>query len=162
MKTIFLDFNGVLDTYNKLDIIDEENLKILREVVEETKANVVITSSIKNLYFYTGKHNKIMRYLLETLKENNIRVTGITKKRNKREEEIIEYLDNHPEINHYCIIDDEYDFKSMKDHMIKLKEQQYGGNGLKEINKKEIIKTLNKPRTKISYKEIKKEDEEER
>lgn len=162
MKTIFLDFNGVLDTYDNLDKIDEENLNILKELVKETKSNIVITSSIKNMYYYAGKHNTTMKYLLKTLKENNILVTGITQKRNKREDEIIEYLNSHPEIDYYCIIDDEYYFESMKEHMVKLKEQKDGGNGLKEIDKKIIIKALNQPRTKILYNQEKIEDEEER
>lgn len=142
INVLFLDFNGVLDTYDNMDVIDYENLSILKELVYKTNSKIVISSSIRSTYFYTGKHNKIMIYLLETLKNNNIDVYGITPKLESREEEIKTYLKNHPEIDNYYIIDDDYYFESMSEHMIKLKSQMDGGNGLKEYD----FSTINKKR----------------
>ena len=42
MKVIFLDFNGVLDNSENYNIVDEENLAILKEVIDATGAKVVI------------------------------------------------------------------------------------------------------------------------
>ena len=84
-----------------------------------------------------------MENLINTLSEYNIEVLGYTKKLNSREEEILDYLYTHPEIEHYCIIDDDYFFESMGDHMIKLTGQMDGGNGLKETNTYEIVRKLN-------------------
>ena len=85
-----------------------------------------------------------MKYLLNELKANGISIYGITPFFNEREDEIIEFLNKHPEIDEYCIIDDDYYFSSMYEHMIKLKSQNDGGNGLKEYNKDDIIKVLKK------------------
>ena len=144
MKIIFLDFNGVLDTYQKMDVIDPANLSILIDIVKETNAKIVISSSIKNTFYLLKRPSKILNYLLSVLKENNIEVYGLTPYLDNREDEIITYLNEHPEIKDYCILDDDYFFESMKEHMVKLKEQLYGGNGLKDIEKEYIIKILKK------------------
>lgn len=143
MKVIFLDFNGVLDTYENMDTIDEINLHILINAIKKTEAKVVITSSNKNVFYRIGKHNKIMINLLNTLKQNNIEILGITKYLNTREEEILDYLKTHPQITHYCILDDDYIFESMKEHQIKLTNQMDGGNGLQETSIEEIVRKLN-------------------
>ena len=142
MKVIFLDFNGVLDTYENMCEVDAENLNILKEVIDETGAKVVISSSIKNTYFYAGHHNKVMEYLIDVLTKNNIEIYGLTPWLKNREKEIQNYLKNNPDISEYCIIDDDFYFESMKEHMVKLKHQLLGGNGLKEIDKSQIIKIL--------------------
>ena len=143
MKVIFLDFNGVLDTYENMDTIDEINLHILINAIKKTEAKVVITSSNKNVFYRVGKHNKIIINLLNTLKQNNIEILGITKYLNTREEEILDYLKTHPQITHYCILDDDYIFESMKAHQIKLTNQNDGGNGLQETSIEEIVRKLN-------------------
>jgi len=142
LKVIFLDFNGVLDTYENMNVVDPDNLAILKEVIEETGAKLVISSSIKNTFFYSGHHNRNMKYLIDVLTENNIEIYGLTPWLEKREMEILEYLKNNPDISEYCIIDDDYYFESMKEHMVKIKHQLLGGNGLKEIDKSQIIKIL--------------------
>lgn len=79
MKVIFLDFNGVLDNSYDFDLIDKENLDILKGILNQTKAKVVITSSVKNSYYINnGQHNNIMLYFLEEFKKNNIDFYGMT------------------------------------------------------------------------------------
>lgn len=143
MKVVFLDFNGVLDTYDEFDVIDKSNLYVLVDAINLTDSKVVITSSNKDYFYRNGKHNLIMENLINTLSEYNIEVLGYTRKLNSREEEILDYLCTHPEIEHYCIIDDDYFFESMGDHMIKLTSQMDGGNGLKETSTYEIVRKLN-------------------
>ena len=65
MKVIFLDFNGVLDTYYSLDEIDKDNLLRLKKIVSDTGASIVISSSI-------------IKELINILLENDIDVTRIT------------------------------------------------------------------------------------
>ena len=108
MNVIFLDFNGVLDTYDNFDIIDISNLHILIDAINLTNSKVVITSSNKDYFYRNGRHNNIMNNLINVLKSYNVCVLGYTKKLNSREEEIIEYLCSHPEIEHYCIIDENF------------------------------------------------------
>lgn len=143
MKVVFLDFNGVLDTYEDFDVIDKSNLYILVDAINLTDSKVVITSSNKNYFYRTGKHNYLMENLINVLHSYNIEVLGYTKDLGNREEEILDYLRTHPEIEHYCIIDDDYFFESMSDHMIKLTCQNDGGNGLKESSIYEIVRKLN-------------------
>ncbi len=54
MNVIFLNFNGVLDTYENMDEINRGNLQRLKHIVDETNAKVVISSFLKNSYYYTG------------------------------------------------------------------------------------------------------------
>ncbi len=143
MKVVFLDFNGVLDTYDEFDVIDKSNLYVLVDAINLTDSKVVITSSNKDYFYRNGKHNLVMENLINTLSEYNIEILGYTRKLNSREEEILDYLYTHPEIEHYCIIDDDYFFESMGDHMIKLTCQMDGGNGLKETSTYEIVRKLN-------------------
>lgn len=143
MNVIFLDFNGVLDTYDNFDVVDISNLHILIDAINLTNSKVVITSSNKDYFYRNGKHNEVMVNLINILKSHNVDVLGYTKKLNSREEEIIDYLCSHPEIEHYCIIDDDYFFESMSEHMIKLTSQNEGGNGLIETTSDEIVRKLN-------------------
>lgn len=123
MNVIFLDFNGVLDTYENIDVIDIGNLNRLKELVEMFDAKVVISSSLKNTFYYTGHYSKMFQGIIETLLESGIDVIGITPKCKTREEEIQLYLRNHPEISNYCILDDDYDMDSLSEHLVKLPAQ---------------------------------------
>lgn len=144
MKVIFLDFNGVLDTHDNMNVIDETNLDILLYIINETGAKIVISSSVKNSYFYCGEHNNVMKYLISEFTKHNIEIYGMTPWLDNREEEIKQYLLEHPEIEEYCIIDDDFFFESMKEHMVKLKHLWLGGNGLKDVDKDSIVKILNR------------------
>lgn len=144
MRVIFLDFNGVMDSYLKMDQIDSENLMILKEVVQETGAVVVISSSVKNTYFYRGQHNSIFLSLVKCLEENGIKVYGITPLKSSREEEILSFLREHDEVSSFCILEDDYLFPKLLENEIKLPSQQDGGNGLKEVDRSLIVKILRK------------------
>lgn len=149
MKIIFLDFNGVLDNYDNMNIINESNLNRLKAIVNETNAKVVISSSIKTNYYYTGKMSKQLEYVVSSLENAGINVVGFTKKCETREEEIRVYLEEHPDIENFCIIDDEYYMENFSDNMVKLKPQMMGGMGIQDedmykaleiLNRKELLK----------------------
>lgn len=128
MNVIFLDFNGILDTYDNLDVIDHGNLMRLKKLVELFNAKIVISSSLKNTYYYTGHYGKLLQEIIDTLLENGIDVIGITPKGGSREEEINMYLDSHPEIEKFCILDDDYYMESLKDNLVKLPMQMQIGH----------------------------------
>ena len=127
MNVIFLDFNGVLDTNLNMDVIDQGNLLRLKSLVDMFDAKVVISSSLKNPFYYNGKHSRLFQSILDTLLESGIDVIGITPKGNSREEEILMYLNSHPEISNYCILDDDYDMEKLKDNLVKLPMQMSEG-----------------------------------
>ncbi len=126
MKVIFLDFNGVLDTWDDMDVIDESNLNRLKRIVEETSSKVVISSSIKRNYVNTGVMRGNLKYLVDTLLECGIDVIGVTPNLEKREEEILMYLSEHNDIDGFVILDDDYEMPKLKDHLVKLPCQMIG------------------------------------
>lgn len=127
MNVIFLDINGVLDTYDNMDVIDTGNLNRLKQLVDMFNAKVVISSSLKNSFYLTGHYSKLLQGIMDTLLEAGIDVLGITPRGNSREEEIKMYLSHHPEISNYCILDDDYDMESLKEHLVRLPMQMSEG-----------------------------------
>lgn len=150
MKIIFLDINGVLDTNERMDEIDSNNLKRLEHIVNETGAKVVISSSLKNSYYHFGYLSEKLNNIIKQIESKNIEVIGITPKSNIREEEIQLYLQSHPEIENFCIIDDDYEMESLKENLVKLPNQmQKDQKGLDDIHTKIAIEILNNPTKKL-------------
>lgn len=143
MNVVFLDFNGVLDTYQEMDTMIKKMQEILKEIVQTMEAKIVISSSIKNIDYFAWHHNRVMKYLIHTLREAGLEVYDFTPKENSREEEITSYLNRHQEITDYCILEDDDELLSLQPYVIKLPSQMSGGNGLKE-KRNEIMKILKK------------------
>jgi len=123
LKVIFLDFNGVLDTHENMDVINEDNLLRLKNIVCQTDSSVVISSSLKSSFYRTGKLSPKLIELINELETNNIKVIGFTPNKKTREEEIMSYLNRHKEITNYCILDDDYEMESLKHNLVKLPSQ---------------------------------------
>lgn len=123
MKVIFLDFNGVLDTYENMDEINRDNLMRLKCIVDKTNAKIVISSSLKNSYYITGKFSEHFKTIVKEIESVGIEVIGITPYLKTREEEIKSYLSCHPEIEAFCILEDDFKMESLKDNLVKLPSQ---------------------------------------
>ena len=171
MNVIFLDFDGVLDTYhyNSLEEI-ERKIKLLADICNENNCKIVIEAASKDaideetLEVMDGSWiNKIF----EMFKKYNIECIGRTPNVERKigentylsmwkEDEIIKYLEMHPEIEHYCIIDDDdtksimhwktSDLDKVRDHLV---ETIYYSNnpseeGLLPRHKDEIARILKK------------------
>lgn len=150
MKVVFLDFNGVLDTYEKMDEINYDNLQRLKFIINETEAKIVISSSLKNSYFYTGHFSKRLQSIIEKIEEDGMEVIGITPKAGNREDEIKLYLSQHQEIENFCILDDDYEMEDLKEHLVKLPPQiQKGQTGLDDVHMNMAIDILNNSTKKI-------------
>lgn len=126
MKIIFLDIDGVLntqETFEKIHIeyqetgkrrieIDTEKVEYLKEIVEETGALLVLSSSWK--IFFERKEGKILpknnKYgeLLNILKSYNLFIYDTTYQGGykTKEEEIKDWLKN-KKVDSFIIIDDE-------------------------------------------------------
>ena len=148
MKVIFLDFDGVINDYITINEINEYNVEMLKRIVNETDAKVVVTSSHKQLYQMNNNKEGFLNnnYYVQTLKENGIDIIDCTPyikeqgiKDNQREQEILEYLKNHPEITQFLILDDDYIIETLKEHEIFLDL----GSGLREKYLAPAIKILN-------------------
>jgi len=150
MKVIFLDFNGVLDTYENMDQINEDNLRRLKRIVDETQSKVVISSSLKNSYYYTGHFSEHLQSIIQEIENMGIEIIGITPYVGRREDEIKLYLKQHPEVDAFCILDDDYEMEELKENLVKLPPQmQIGQVGLEDIHVDAAIKILSRTNKKI-------------
>ena len=139
MKVIFLDIDGVLncdtsksychdDTYGIITGIDSDKVKRLAKIVEETKAQIILSSDWKigwNIH-YVGRKPSHVKYLDNHLyKKGKLIIKDKTPDINKgwsRGEEILSYLKTHPDIDNYVILDDTFfdDFiiKEIEEHLV--------------------------------------------
>ena len=143
MNVIFLDFDGVLDTsYYKSDEDIERKVAILSDICKSYNCKVVIEASAKMAInedtLEIDPDSKWLLFLFSLFKKYNIDVIGRTPSVKKKysnysclpmwkEDEIRLYLMRHPEVIHYCVIDDDdlsdmhrkSDLDKVRDHLVK-------------------------------------------
>lgn len=165
MNVIFLDFDGVIDTahFNKEEDI-EKKIKILADISHEYDCKVVIEAALKDSIDDNLKSkNDFVKTVFSLFDKHGIKCIGKTPTIPKyiddyteipswKEYEIRLYLFRHPEIEHYCVIDDDdlspYNscLNKVKDHL--LTTINYSSNkeeeGLLEKHKDEVSKILKK------------------
>lgn len=165
MKVIFLDIDGVLNSneffasnhddvvafykehefdWNDINVcikrqmmdIDFDKLKILKSVIDETHAKVVIISSWKKMRIYP--------YIIDKLNEQGIPIIGYTiDNGSNRGSGIKKYLLEH-KVDEYVILDDDI-FDDYDDEIMdKLVKTCFYNGGLQEEHKEELIKKLTK------------------
>ena len=141
MKVIFLDFDGVINDYLSFNQVNEKNAEVLKRIIAETDAKVVVTSSHKYRWQRNNSTTSMLNnYYVKSLKEKGIDIFDCTPLVNcEREQEILKYLENHPEVTEFVILDDDYIIKSLKDHEIFIDLQA----GLKEKHVIPAIRILN-------------------
>lgn len=139
MNVIFLDFDGVLDTIHyssKKDV--EERIKILADICKNNDCKVVIEASCKE--FIDEKtmetNSDWINFIFDCFVKYEIDCIGRTPNVIKKygdavytpiwkEDEIRLYLLRHPEIEHYCVIDDDdlaphnSDLNKVRNHLVK-------------------------------------------
>lgn len=168
MNVIFLDFDGVLDTIHYKSEEDiERRIKILADVCHEFNAKIVIEASAKEAIDpdTLQTDEEWINNIFNLFKKYNIECIGRTPCVEKRkssgsyvsmwkEDEIRLYLLKHPEIDHYCIIDDDdlasmhrqSDLDKVRNHLVRTLD--YSDNpedeGLLESHKKQIGEVLKK------------------
>ena len=157
MKAIFLDVDGVLNSdeyfdsvgYSDDDSIENEidmnKIKLLKEAVDLTDAQVVLSSSWR----YTRKAQSLRKLLIE----NGIMTDVTPFLQNKRELEIKAWLKNNSDVDDFVILDDEV-FDSYDDFLLSklIKISDSSGNGFgrgllpKDVDKivKQLVDNKNK------------------
>lgn len=150
MNIIFLDVDGVLNSFRKLKLVyektnkphsgynypfDEICLKNLKKLVEETNSKIIITSTWRKSELGLNK-------LLSILKEYDLDkyVIGCTPILETKEKEIKQYLLNIPKPYNFIILDDNSNLNKFLPYLIKT--DSYVGLTLKNVE--DGIKILNK------------------
>ena len=167
MNVIFLDFDGVIDTNHYRTKEDIENkIKILSDICKEYNCKVVIEAACKGAIDEETleAEGAWVNYIFSLFKKYDIECIGRTPSVIKRldrcsyipmwkEDEIRLYLFRHPEIEHYCIIDDDdlslenSDLNKVRDHLLTTSyylKNNPEGEGLLESHKEEVGKILQK------------------
>lgn len=121
MKVIFLDFDGVINSYQS-ELVDPECVGVLSAIIEETNAKVVATSASRYA-FLEGKvtylESDFYRDYVKRLQAYGIQIDDIVPCIHKNKEiEIQTYLQQHPNISEYLVLDDDYFYVSLLGHEI--------------------------------------------
>lgn len=118
--TIFLDIDGVLNSKTTVEKtpkgytgIDDARVSILAEAIKKYGgAEIILSSDWKEL----NKNDKDYSYLISKLGKFDLVLAGRTSDHwNRRGEGIMNYLDAHPEIDEFVILDDnKFDFQNYR------------------------------------------------
>ena len=164
INVIFLDFDGVVNTIHYSSNEDvERRIKILSDICKEYNCKVVIEASIKDLIDEDSMeiNGEWLQFVFSLFKKYDIECIGRTPNVERKysdysyismwkEDEIRLYLYRHPEIDHYCIIDDDdlgpinSDLNKVRNHLVKT--MYYSNNpeeeGLLEKHKEKVKQVL--------------------
>ena len=158
MKVIFLDIDGVVNSmYSRSRCqgytgIDDDKVILLKQIVDATEANIVLSSTWRLGYNKAGHHlEKMGDYLKKKLAKHQLEVYDVTPDFGKRGwlrgEEILDWLVKHPDVDRYLILDDEeYDFykigHEITDYWIQTEYYSDFG-GLQDEHVRKAIEMLN-------------------
>ena len=151
MKVIFLDFDGVITIPPKW-YLQADLIKNVKKIVDETGAKIVVSSSwrmdtvketINDMIGKTKRcpRNKMLYWLIDNIYDVTSWFSDKKYNGTGRGGEIQTWLDKHPEVNNYVIIDDDDD---MLDKQLYHFVQTNYEDGLTEVETKRAIKVLNR------------------
>ena len=151
MKVIFLDFDGVITIPPKW-YINANKIKWIKKIIDETDAKIVVSSSwrrenvketINDMIGKTKRcpRNKMLYWLIDNIYDVTSWFSDKKYNGTGRGGEIQTWLDKHPEVNNYVIIDDDGD---MLDEQLYHFVQTNYEDGLTEVETKRAIKVLNR------------------
>lgn len=121
MSIIFLDIDGVLNSAHNWpeNNLDDRLITNLKTIIDETNAEIVLSSSWKNFFDENvNTTHKLGLELLRAFNEKGLTIKDITpypasRYTSKRGLEIKTYIETH-EIDNYVVIDDD-EFSDFKD-----------------------------------------------
>lgn len=127
MKVIFLDVDGVLNSYKYGEIpymsrdegyrfLDKQAFKYVKMLVVQSGAVLVLSSTWRySFHKDLSSDDDMARGLIQALQVEGLSLYDITPQIDmNRYEEIKEWLKQHPEVDKYVILDDsDYDWKDM-------------------------------------------------
>ena len=156
MKIIFLDVDGILNSNDTEDVfrgligLDYSGIKLLREIVDATKAEIVLVSTWKLGWHKDKSRNSMLANYLDTrLAEEGLTIIDKTGGHmNLRGHGIIDWLSEHP-TDSWIVLDDEifedYEECGILPHLVKT---SFYDGGLKDKHVEMAINLLNKEKNK--------------
>jgi len=150
MKVIFLDFDGVLNSEKYVRnsseygvVIDPTRMRLLKQIIDETGANIVLSTSWRE-HWETNSFecNDTGKQINAIFDEYGLKISDKTPKLHlRREQEIQEWLNEHPEVENYVVLDDMFlGAEFLEGHFVKTSNCF---NGLDETDVKRTIEILN-------------------
>jgi len=140
MKVLFLDVDGVLNHYGSIALlaISDPKLRLLEKIVNESGCKIVVSSTWRKL-------PETRRVLMKRLGYRNLRVydwttTKYWKIGQVRGDEIQAWLDEHPNVTNYVIVDDDAD---MLPHQMSRFVKTNGHDGLTNDDVDTILELFN-------------------
>jgi len=131
MNVLFLDVDGVLNMHKSggMYALNKKRLRLLEDIIKETGAEIVLSSTWR-------KDQRAFRKLTRVLTYRGLKILDVTPdfsyqpqkplERAYRGHEIQHWLDAHPEVTNYVIVDDDGDMlDSQLLHFIQT-DGQYG------------------------------------
>lgn len=108
MKILFIDIDGVLNSYDTpsgMYCMNKNKIRMIRGIVEDTGCKIVLSSSWRKDYRALVVAKRNFKY-----KKIDLYDTTIKSDLESRGHEVQKWLDEHSDIDSYCIIDDVHDF----------------------------------------------------
>ncbi|MBP5684453.1 MAG: hypothetical protein J6X02_04270 [Bacilli bacterium] len=171
MKIIFLDIDGVLNTFQTFReihyefqltglrrvAIDEDKVALLKEIVDNTGALIVLSSSwrkygkMKKGNFVTKNQN--LSDIINILKKYNLNIYDITPRSlmDNREQEIRAWLSKHHDVESFIVIDNEsadllsfINYELVKTSFMKLDKNGLESKELSGLTKAHVNEAISK------------------
>ncbi len=150
MKIVFLDIDGVLNSEKYVCkangvgvVIDPKRMFLLKQIIDSTGAKIVLSTSWREHWDKSSeKCDASGKQINDIFSKFDLQIFDKTPKINSgREQEIKSWLDEHPRVQNFIVLDDKFlsaDF--LKGHFIKTSNYY---DGLDETDVKKAIDILN-------------------
>lgn len=119
-KVLFLDIDGVLNcqqtflTQNRHDAIEPTMVHELNRVIDATRCKVVISSSWRILWQFDELKEKLLQFSVRDA------IIDVTPRLGRRDEEIQAWLDKHPQVTKFAVVDDDsHDLTAVSNFLVK-------------------------------------------
>lgn len=157
MNVLYVDIDGVLNSWSNKDAIVDRMVKVLSDICKTYDCKVCIESTKKPNIYDEEEESLVLIKLKEAFEKYEIDCIGFTPRveihkgfsilSDWKDFEIIYHLSEHPEIEHFAVIDDN-DFRELfllKDYLVETEDYVEGHpekEGLLEHHKEEVGKIL--------------------
>ena len=163
-KVIFLDIDGVLNRDDGGVKIEEEFVKRLAHIVEETEAEIILSSSWRGMYERhvdsdSNYKNENVGLLLDMLERYSLVISGTTPDLSSgpyaRPMEIRVWLEAQKELERFVILDDEtfWQWNWLGDYFVCTTHRNENGRyvcGMTDEDAEKAIEILNRPLVKLN------------